>query len=57
MGAIRATSWHESRPFDISSEWGAPPPEQVIAHANLYWQWQAAPGRKATVVSSADLSF
>ena len=26
------------------TEWGAPPPAQVIAHANLYWTFQTAPG-------------
>jgi nicotinamidase-related amidase len=31
------------------SAWGAPPVEQVIAHTNLYWQFQSAPGRKAEV--------
>jgi len=39
------------------TEWGAPPPEQVIAHTNLYWSWQAAPGRSAGVVKTADVSF
>lgn len=34
------------------SEWGAPPPDQVIAHTNLYWQQQTAPGRTAEVVST-----
>src|SRR3954468_21857298 len=29
------------------STWGAPPPDQVIAHTNLYWQHQSAPGRTA----------
>jgi nicotinamidase-related amidase len=29
------------------TEWGAPPPDQVIAHTNLYWQYQSAPGRTA----------
>ena len=23
--------------------WGAPPPDQVIAHTNLYWTYQTAP--------------
>ena len=27
--------------------WGAPPPEQVIAHTNLYWSDQRGPGRTA----------
>jgi nicotinamidase-related amidase len=39
------------------SEWGAPPPEQVVAHTNLYWSWQSAPGRTAGVVDTADVSF
>lgn len=39
------------------SQWGAPPPEQVIAHTNLYWRWQAGPGRIATVVDAADVEF
>src|ERR1700719_4265871 len=25
--------------------WGAPPPEAVIAHTNLYWKYQTAPRR------------
>ena len=29
------------------SAWGAPPPDKVIAHTNLYWQYQTAPGRTA----------
>lgn len=39
------------------TEWGAPPPAQVIAHTNLYWQWQAAPGREARTVAAADVVF
>jgi nicotinamidase-related amidase len=37
--------------------WGAPPPGQVIAHTNLYWTHQTAPGRKAAVVKTADVDF
>ena len=37
--------------------WGAPPPDQVIAHTNLYWSCQAAPGRTAHVVKTEDLDF
>jgi len=37
--------------------WGAPPPDQVIAHTNLYWTYQAAPGRKAGVVATEDVDF
>ena len=39
------------------SEWGAPPPDKVIAHTNLYWEEQAAPGRTAGVTKAEDVSF
>ena len=39
------------------SEWGAPPPDQVISHTNLYWSWQDAPGRTAGVVDTSGVSF
>ncbi|MEV2193530.1 cysteine hydrolase family protein [Streptomyces phaeochromogenes] len=39
------------------SQWGAPPPELVIAHTNLYWQEQSAPERKAGVVETKDVTF
>jgi nicotinamidase-related amidase len=39
------------------TEWGAPPPDQVIAHTNLYWAYQAAPGRTAGTVKTQDLEF
>ena len=37
--------------------WGAPPPDQVIAHTNLYWTYQTAPGRAARVVETNDVNF
>ena len=37
--------------------WGAPPPNQVIAHTNLYWSYQTAPGRTAGTVVTADVDF
>jgi nicotinamidase-related amidase len=39
------------------TEYGAPPPEQVIAHTNLYWTYQSAPGRTAGTVTAAEVSF
>ena len=39
------------------TEWGAPPPDQVIAHTNLYWTYQAAPGREAGTVQTKDVDF
>jgi nicotinamidase-related amidase len=37
--------------------WGAPPPDQVIAHTNLYWRYQSAPGRTAGVTETKDVTF
>ncbi len=39
------------------SAYGAPPPEQVIAHTNLYWKWQSAPGRSGGTVDTREVSF
>jgi nicotinamidase-related amidase len=41
---------------DLSS-YGAPSPELVIAHTNLYWKHQSAPGRRGGTVDTADVSF
>jgi nicotinamidase-related amidase len=37
--------------------WGAPPPDQVIAHTNLYWTYQRAPERTAGTVTTEDVDF
>jgi nicotinamidase-related amidase len=42
---------------DDFSEYGLPPADKVIAHTNMYWTWQAGPGRIASVVKTADVSF
>ena len=39
------------------TEWGAPPPDLVIAHTNLYWSNHAAPGRTAGTVETKDVDF
>jgi nicotinamidase-related amidase len=39
------------------SEYGLPPADKVIAHTNMYWTWQAGPGRTATVVDAAGVTF
>lgn len=39
------------------TEWGAPPPEAVIAHTNLYWTYHRAPGRTAGTVHAKDVTF
>jgi nicotinamidase-related amidase len=39
------------------SPWGAPPPDRVIAHTNMYWSDQSAPGRRAGTVETAEVTF
>jgi nicotinamidase-related amidase len=39
------------------TEWGAPAPDQVIAHTNLYWKYQTAPGRTAGTVETKEVDF
>jgi nicotinamidase-related amidase len=39
------------------TEWGSPPPDKVIAHTNLYWQYEEAPGRTARVTATKDVTF
>jgi nicotinamidase-related amidase len=41
---------------DLTS-YGAPAPAEVIAHTNLYWQEQSAPGRTAGTVTASALPF
>ena len=36
---------------------GGPPAAQVVAHTNLYWSYQSAPGRTALTVPTAEVSF
>jgi hypothetical protein len=39
------------------TEWGAPAPDKVIAHTNLYWRYHTAPGRTATVKDTKEVTF
>ena len=41
---------------DLSS-FGAPTPDKVIAHTNLYWKHQRAPGRAAATTKAAEIDF
>jgi nicotinamidase-related amidase len=68
-GCIRATIHGAfARGYDVTlvddahttedqSAWGAPPPDKVIAHTNLYWQYHTAPGRTAAVTETNDVTF
>jgi len=40
-----------------ATSWGAPPPELVVAHTNLYWTYEEAPGRSCGTVAAAHLEF
>lgn len=53
-----ATLVGDAHTTDDPSQWGAPlNAEQVIAHTNLYWKYQSAPGRTGGVVPSAEVAF
>jgi nicotinamidase-related amidase len=52
-----ATLVSDAHTTEDLSQWGAPTPDKVIDHTNLYWSFQAAPGRTAGIVTTADLDF
>ncbi len=52
-----ATLVGDAHTTEDQTAWGAPPPAQVIAHTNLYWTYQTAPGRTAGTVATADVDF
>lgn len=39
------------------TKWGAPSPDMVIAHTNLYWKYHSAPGRTGGTVETNDVDF
>jgi nicotinamidase-related amidase len=52
-----ATLVSDAHTTEDLTAWGAPPPDQVIAHTNLYWTYQKAPGRTAGTVEAKDVDF
>jgi nicotinamidase-related amidase len=52
-----ATLVSDAHTTEDQSAWGAPPPDQVIAHTNLYWTFHAAPGRTAGTAQTKDVDF
>ncbi|MCW2965284.1 MAG: cysteine hydrolase [Actinomycetia bacterium] len=52
-----ATLVSDAHTTQDKTEWGAPPPDKVIAHTNLYWTYHTAPGRKAGTVETKDVNF
>jgi len=52
-----ATLVSDAHTTEDQTPWGAPPPDMVIAHTNLYWTYHKAPGRKAGTVKTKDVEF
>ncbi|HKV84666.1 MAG TPA: cysteine hydrolase family protein [Ktedonobacterales bacterium] len=52
-----ATLVSDAHTTEDQTAWGAPPPDKVIAHTNLYWTYQTAPGRTAGTVATKDVDF
>jgi nicotinamidase-related amidase len=52
-----ATLVGDAHTTEDMSSYGAPPPDQLIAHTNLYWKYHTAPGRSAGTVDTADVEF
>jgi isochorismate hydrolase len=52
-----ATLVGDAHTTEDTTAWGAPPPAAVIAHTNLYWSYQQAPGRSAGTVATDEVDF
>ncbi|MEV4513774.1 isochorismatase family protein [Dactylosporangium sp. NPDC049525] len=52
-----ATLVSDAHTTEDLTAWGAPPPAQVIAHTNLYWSQEKAPGRTAGTVETKAVTF
>jgi nicotinamidase-related amidase len=52
-----ATLVSDAHTTEDHTDWGAPPPDQVISHTNLYWTYQTAPGRTAGTIATKDVDF
>jgi nicotinamidase-related amidase len=52
-----ATLVKDAHTTEDLSEHGAPAPDLVIAHTNLYWTYHQAPGRRAGTVTAEEVDF
>ena len=52
-----ATLVSDAHTTEDMTQWGAPPPGDVVNHTNLYWSNQKAPGRFGGVIESKDVTF
>jgi nicotinamidase-related amidase len=52
-----ATLVSDAHTTQDQTKWGAPSPEQVIAHTNFYWEYEVAPGRRGGTVETKSVDF
>jgi nicotinamidase-related amidase len=52
-----ATLVSDAHTTEDLTAWGAPSPDLVIAHTNMYWGDQSAPGRTAGTIETKDVDF
>ena len=52
-----ATLVKDAHTTEDLSPYGAPPPDKVIDHTNLYWSFHSAPGRTAGTVATDEVDF
>lgn len=52
-----ATLVSDAHTTEDLTEYGAPPPDKVISHTNMYWEDHKAPGRTAGIVQTKDVDF
>jgi nicotinamidase-related amidase len=52
-----ATLISDAHTTEDLSAYGAPSPDKVISHTNLYWRFQSAPGRTAGTVGTEEVDF
>jgi len=52
-----ATLVSDAHTTEDLTQWGAPPPDKVIDHTNLYWENHTAPGRLGGTVSTGSVDF
>lgn len=57
VGGYDATLVSDAHTTEDQTQWGAPAPEKVIAHTNLYWQYQTAPSRREGTVPTDSVDF
>ena len=52
-----ATLVSDAHTTEDLTAWGAPSPDMVISHTNMYWSGQAAPGRAGGTVAAGEVDF